>query len=158
MGTATTDRGLAPPHHTPADTTQPNPCLVSSSSSSLSLSRVVPLLRQFVGRDAVCYVREVSEVDPKTKRMVLRSKNITYSNLLTVEETCTYTEHEAETSTTRFTQQAVFSACGVSISSMRRTVEDTCAKNFVRNAERGRQGLDQVIESIVEGGRDLGRE
>ena len=112
--------------------------------------------KQFVGKNAVCYVREVSEVDPKSKRMVLRSKNMTYSHLLTVEETCTYTEHEAETSTTRFTQQAVFSACGVSLASVQRKVEETCVNNFVRNAEKGRQGLDQVIDSIIAGTRDLG--
>jgi len=114
------------------------------------------ILEWFVGKDAVCYIREVSEVDPKTKRMTLRSKNVTYANLLTVEETCAYTELEAETSTTRFTQQAVFSACGISLSSMQRKIEETCVANFAKNAERGRQGLDQVIDSIVSGSRDLG--
>jgi hypothetical protein len=104
----------------------------------------------------VCYVREVSEVDPRTKRMTLRSKNVTYSHLLTVEETCTYTEHARETSTTRLTQQAVFSACGISLASVRRKVEETCLHNFARNAEKGRQGLEQVIDGIVQGTRDLG--
>ena len=114
------------------------------------------ILEWFVGKNAVVYVREVSEVDPKTKRMMLCSKNITYAHLLQVEETCTYTELEADKSTTRFTQQAVFSACGISLTSVQRKVEETCVNNFRANAEKGRRGLDQVIDGILAGGRDLG--
>lgn len=45
---------------------------------------------QFVGKDAVCYVHEVSEVSAKDKTMTMRSRNITYSHLLQVEEVCHY--------------------------------------------------------------------
>ena len=51
---------------------------------------------QFVGKVPVCYIREVSEVDPVTKTMTLRSKNLTYQNLLCVEETCVYTQDPSD--------------------------------------------------------------
>jgi len=54
---------------------------------------------QIVGKDAVCHIRETTEVDPEKKTMVMRAKNLTYSNLITVEEVCTYSEHVPEEST-----------------------------------------------------------
>ena len=45
-----------------------------------------------MGKVPVCYIREVSEVDPVNRTMTLKSRNLTYQHLLSVEETCIYSQ------------------------------------------------------------------
>lgn len=49
-------------------------------------------------------------------------------------------------------------ACGVNVSSVAQRVEEVCVNNFARNAERGRQGLEAVINKIVAETREFADE
>lgn len=57
----------------------------------LTCRQSVPqFITQLMGAPNDAYVYEVSEVDPKTQTLTLRTKNITLAQFMTVEETCTY--------------------------------------------------------------------
>jgi hypothetical protein len=47
-----------------------------------------------VGIPTSAYVAETCVVDPVTKEMVIKSRNISGSSMMTVEETCRYTQHK----------------------------------------------------------------
>ena len=103
-------------------------------------------------------------MDPHNRTMTMRSRNMTHANLLLVEEVCHYEEDKATsassstpflTGATRFLQEARFVACGVNISSVARKVEEVCVSNFAKNADRGREGLQNVINRIVSETREF---
>jgi len=98
----------------------------------------------------VCYIREVSEVDPVNRTMTLKSRNLTYQHLLSVEETCIYSQDPTDELQTTFQQEAQISAAGVRVASVRGKIEDICVKNFAQNSEKGLQGLLQVVEMITQ--------
>lgn len=58
----------------------------------LTCSQNAPaFISKLLGGENVSHVYEKSQVDPSGKKITLISKNLTFSNLMTVEETCTYT-------------------------------------------------------------------
>ncbi|KAJ1569040.1 hypothetical protein HK096_004436, partial [Nowakowskiella sp. JEL0078] len=57
----------------------------------------------------VAYFREISVLDPTTRKYIARSTNLSLRNILTVEETCTFEADPLEADKTVFTQRAAFS-------------------------------------------------
>lgn len=58
----------------------------------LTCSQNAPaFISKLLGGENVSHVYEKSWVDPISKKITLVSRNLTFSNLMTVEETCTYT-------------------------------------------------------------------
>lgn len=103
-----------------------------------------------VGGTNISYVREVSEVDPKQKTLILRSTNLTMNNLLSVYETVTYRPniHNPQSSTI-FEQEAQITA----YASFRRVcnkIEEWSIERFNQNAKLGKQGFDSVLRKIYE--------
>lgn len=94
------------------------------------------------------YVHEVSEIDPKTKTMRLRSRNITFGSLLTVEETCTYKPHPEDPSKTVFTQECAVTAVGLN-SLISGKAEGTMLGVFQSTAGKGKETLDDVCRLLV---------
>jgi hypothetical protein len=70
---------------------------ILSSVRLISMQSAIPswLNRLFGVTQDQAYNFERSEVDPRqgSQRMTLRTRNLTFSDLLVVEETCTYTPH-----------------------------------------------------------------
>jgi hypothetical protein len=80
--------------------------------------------------------------------MTMDSKNLTLSNILSCEESITYTEHPSCPEKTLFTQQATISA-GSTVSRMASMIEDWSVKRFQQNAVIGREGFSKVLEKFV---------
>lgn len=103
-----------------------------------------------VGGSNVSYVREVSEVDPKTKVLTLRSVNLTMNNLLSVYETVVYSPDPLNPkSSTIFRQEAQITAYA-SLKRICNKIEDWSVERFNQNAKLGKAGFDSVLNKIYE--------
>mmetsp|Transcript_1863 Transcript_1863/g.3258 ORF Transcript_1863/g.3258 Transcript_1863/m.3258 type:complete len:175 (-) Transcript_1863:1037-1561(-) len=65
----------------------------------------VPSFLSWLIKPEPAYAIECSMVDPKEKKMVLNLKSLSYSNLIQVNETCTYEPHPENQEWTVFRQE-----------------------------------------------------
>jgi len=94
------------------------------------------------------FVHEISEVDPKNRVMTLKSQNVTFGSLLTVEETCTYRPHPTDAGKTIFTQEVAVKAVGLNCM-VSGQAEGTMLGVFQSTASKGKEVLDDVCRMIV---------
>jgi len=114
---------------------------------------VPSLIRKLFGGDDLTYALEISQTDPKGRSMVLRSVNLTWSEYLRVEETCTYVS-DPISSMTQFYQEARIEAEGV-MSRLKGYVEEMSVKKFGENAGKGKVGFEWVLERLRGQGEEL---
>lgn len=88
---------------------------------------------------------EYSEVDPNEKTMTLRSRNITCSYFVTVDETLVYRPHPDNPNKTVLEQSAVIKVAGVPLIDR---MESIVESSINTNAHKGRSALEWVINSI----------
>ncbi|XP_034536972.1 PRELI domain containing protein 3B [Notolabrus celidotus] len=93
------------------------------------------------------YVQEHSVVDPKEKSFELQSTNITFTNMVSVDEKLTYKPHPEDKDKTVLTQEAIISVKGVSLSSY---LEGVMASTISANAGKGREAMEWVIRRLNE--------
>ncbi|KAG5359182.1 Protein UPS2 [Yarrowia sp. C11] len=106
-------------------------------------------LLALVGGEEVSYVREVSEVDPKARTVVMRSTNMTMNNLLLVFETCTYSaDPENPATKTVFDQEAQITAFA-SWKRICNKIEDWTVERFGQNAIKGKLGFEGVLQKVA---------
>ena len=107
-------------------------------------------IRRIIGGENVAHVLEVSEVNPRTRTMVLRSRNLSMNQLIDMEEVCTYQADDTQDDHhTCFNQEVKISVFGVSLHMLRSRVEEFCLNRFKMNAMAGRLGMEQVIEKVI---------
>ncbi|KAI8583494.1 hypothetical protein K450DRAFT_221471 [Umbelopsis ramanniana AG] len=100
----------------------------------ISVNQKAPaLILRAIGASSTQYVREVAIIDPKTKTMTLSSKNLTLSNILSCEESITYTQHPTIPEKTLFSHM----------------IEDWSVQRFQQNALLGREAFSKVLERFV---------
>ncbi|KAF9186470.1 hypothetical protein BGZ51_001998 [Haplosporangium sp. Z 767] len=105
------------------------------------------LVLKFLGGSTLSYVRETSELDPKTKKLTMKTQNLSMCNVLTINETVTYTVNPQDESSTIFKQEAQIVA-GSALSRFSSYVEDFCLTRFRDNAAVGRAGFEMVLEKF----------
>lgn len=93
----------------------------------------------------MCYASEQSEVDPNNKRMSLKTINLTFGRHISVDEVLHYTPHPTDPQKTLLKQEATVSVHGVPLSYY---MEDMITSKISANANKGRQGLEWVINII----------
>lgn len=134
----------------------------------LSCKQNVPeFILKLVGGQNSSIVYEKSEVDLEGRRLVLKSTNLTYSHLMTVEETCIYESFKEKSSEdeevevfhdyTKFTQSAnirSFSAWNY----LRESLEDFSINRFQANAHKGRAALESVLNGLFDDTKALLKE
>ncbi|XP_032370654.1 PRELI domain containing protein 3B isoform X2 [Etheostoma spectabile] len=91
------------------------------------------------------YVQEHTVVDPKEKIFELQSSNITFTNMVSVDEKLTYKPHPEDKDKTILTQEAIISVKGVSLSSY---LEGVLASTISVNAGKGREAMEWVIRRL----------
>ena len=96
------------------------------------------------GGDGVSYVREISEVDPKSKSIILKSVNLTCSNLLRINETCSYTPSPVKPDETVFRSSSKIRAFTY-VRPISNKIEDWSADTILSNAQRGKKGFESVL-------------
>jgi len=89
---------------------------------------------------------EHSFVDPVEKKMVLSTKNISFDNVMTIEEICTYTKHpENPDDWTQFKQEIKVTAFPYGF---RSTLENFFMQKLTQNASKGRAIMEETILRI----------
>ncbi|XP_036389206.1 PRELI domain containing protein 3B-like [Megalops cyprinoides] len=98
------------------------------------------------------YIQERSVVDPKEQTFELKSTNITFTNMVSVDERLIYRPHPHDPEKTMLTQEAIISVKGMSLSSY---LEGLMASNISTNAGKGREAMEWVIRRLNEEIEDL---
>lgn len=104
-------------------------------------------LHPLIGCDNTSHVFEVSYVDPRRQTVTMRSQNMTWSDLLSVQETVVYRPSPSQPNAkTVFDQRAeIMALCG-GWQKIKNKVEDFTADRFAQNAAKGREGFEMVLE------------
>lgn len=93
----------------------------------------------------MCYASEKSEVDPTKKQMSLKTTNLTFCRHISVDETLHYAQHPNDPTKTLLKQEATVNVHGVPLSYY---MEDLLTSKISSNANKGRMGLEYVINII----------
>lgn len=104
------------------------------------------IVKSIIGNSrSYTYIQEQSVVDPIEKTFELQSSNITFTNLVSVDEKLTYKPHPEDKDKTILTQEAIIAVKGVSLSSY---LEGVMASSISVNAGKGREALEWVIRRL----------
>ncbi|XP_015257974.1 PRELI domain containing protein 3B [Cyprinodon tularosa] len=104
------------------------------------------IVKSLIGNVRSCtYIQESSVVDPKERTFELQSSNITFTNMVSVDEKLTYKPHPEDPERTILTQEAIISVKGVSLSSY---LEGVMANTISSNAGKGREAMEWVIRRL----------
>lgn len=91
----------------------------------------------------VSHIYEASYVDAESKKLTMVSTNLTWSNLVSVQETVTY--RPTGDHATRFEQEAKITALCGGWQRIRNNIEDSLVKRFKENAIKGKEGFEAVL-------------
>jgi len=89
------------------------------------------------------HVFEISYVDPASKKVTMTSSNMTFSNIINVQETVVY-KPLSETRT-QFVQDAKITALCGGWQKVKSAVEDATVARFSENARKGKEGFEAVL-------------
>ncbi|XP_063234803.1 protein slowmo [Bacillus rossius redtenbacheri] len=101
--------------------------------------------QSLVGSTNICYASERSEVDPKSRQMIMKTRNLTFCSFIAVDETVSYQCHPQDPAKTLLKQEAVVMVQGVPLNNY---MEDMLASKISLNAGKGRQAIEWVIGKI----------
>ena len=102
-------------------------------------------VRTFLGGQDTSLVYEVSYVDPAAKKVTMCSQNMTWSELLSVQETVIYTPSRIPGKTTFEQRAKIIARCG-GWQKIKNTIEEFTVERFRQNAVKGREGFERVLE------------
>ncbi|OJJ49509.1 hypothetical protein ASPZODRAFT_127977 [Penicilliopsis zonata CBS 506.65] len=99
------------------------------------------------GGNPTSHVYEISYVDPVSKKVTMCSSNLTWSNVLNVQETVVYKPSQLKPrTTTEFKQEAQITALCGGWQKIKNKVEEASIERFSQNAKLGREGFEAVLE------------
>ncbi|KAF2166755.1 hypothetical protein M409DRAFT_22809 [Zasmidium cellare ATCC 36951] len=102
-------------------------------------------LRSFLGGQDTSLVYEVSYVDAAAKKVTMCSQNMTWSDLLSVQETVVYRPVAGKVGKTVFEQNAkIIALCG-GWQKIKNGIEEFTVERFRQNAAKGREGFERVL-------------
>ncbi|KAI7187001.1 hypothetical protein KC352_g22306, partial [Hortaea werneckii] len=91
------------------------------------------------------HVFEVSYVDPDAKKVTMCSQNMTWSDLISVQEKVVYRPSRQAQSSTIFEQSAkIVALCG-GWQKIKNGIEEFSVERFRQNAVKGREGFERVL-------------
>ncbi|OTA54007.1 MSF1-domain-containing protein [Hypoxylon sp. EC38] len=100
-------------------------------------------LKSIIGCMETSQVFETSYVDPVAKTVTMVSQNITWANLVNVQETVVYKPLDAHR--TQFEQDARITALCGGWQRIKNSIEDTLVTRFRENAVKGKEGFECVL-------------
>ncbi|KAL7623103.1 Phospholipid metabolism protein [Parahypoxylon ruwenzoriense] len=100
-------------------------------------------LKSLIGCTETSQVFETSYVDPAAKTVTMVSQNITWANLVNVQETVVYKPLDAHR--TQFEQDARITALCGGWQRIKNSIEDSLVNRFRENAVKGKEGFECVL-------------
>ncbi|KAH7125396.1 PRELI-like family-domain-containing protein [Dendryphion nanum] len=108
-------------------------------------------INSILGGQDTSLVYETSYVDIKDKKVTMCSMNMTWSDLLSVRETCIYEPaSSAPGAKTMFEQRAEITALCGGWQKIKNSIEQFTVERFQQNAARGKEGFEMVLERARE--------
>lgn len=101
-------------------------------------------LATLMGGNETSHVFETSYVDPASKKVTMVSSNLTFSNIISVQESVVYQPLSA--TKTQFVQNAKITAVCGGWQKLKNAVEDATVTRFGENARKGKEGFEAVLE------------
>ncbi|TGJ78628.1 hypothetical protein E0Z10_g10136 [Xylaria hypoxylon] len=101
-------------------------------------------LKTVIGCTDCSQVLEVSYVNPAARTVTMVSQNITWANLVRVQETVIYRPLSA--TQTQFEQSARITALCGGWQRIKNSIEDSLVTRFKENATKGKEGFECVLE------------
>eukprot|EP01129_Flabellula_baltica_P000678 TRINITY_DN10646_c0_g1_i1.p1 TRINITY_DN10646_c0_g1~~TRINITY_DN10646_c0_g1_i1.p1 ORF type:complete len:263 (-),score=47.89 TRINITY_DN10646_c0_g1_i1:81-869(-) len=96
-----------------------------------------------------CYFIEESILDVKNQEFVLKSRNLTYGNLVNMLEVCTYTVNNLNEDWTNF-HQLYRSTMQSAIMGVTSKIENYLTDTAISNSVKGREVMEKAIERVKE--------
>ncbi|KAI2466420.1 MSF1-domain-containing protein [Annulohypoxylon bovei var. microspora] len=100
-------------------------------------------LKSIIGCMETSQVFETSYVDPVAKTVTMVSQNVTWANLVNVQETVVYRPLDAHK--THFEQDARITALCGGWQKIKNSIEDSLVTRFKENAMKGKEGFECVL-------------
>lgn len=110
---------------------------------------------KLIGADGIGHASEHSQVDPKNKTMEMKTRNLTFCNMITIDEKLVYSPHPEDKNKTCLKQEAIVNVKGVPLGSY---IESFVCDNISKNASKGREAMDHVMILIKQETRELQQE
>jgi len=101
-------------------------------------------LNSLMGGNETSHVFETSYVDPAAKQVTMTSSNMTFANILSVQETVIY--KPLSPTRTQFVQDAKITALCGGWQKIKNAVEEASVTRFSENARKGKEGFESVLE------------
>jgi len=98
-----------------------------------------------VGIDRACFASEHSAVDTNNKTLTLKSRNLTFNNILSIDEKLVYCPHPTDPSKTLLRQENEISVSNVPLTGY---MESLIQNTMSAQAGKGRLALEHVIDVI----------
>jgi len=119
---------------------------VLTTTRLVTMKNVLPTwVQKITGCTAPCYFVEQATIDSKNNKMELTATNVSFRQVIEMQEKCEYTVHKENKDWTNFIQEAKVTVFTYGIS---RKVEEMCAQMFRQNASKGRDLMEQTIARI----------
>jgi len=106
---------------------------------------IAPWMSKILGGNKTCFASEHSHVDLETKSFSLRSRNLTFNNIINVDEKLVYTIHPDDKEKTLLKQEAVITVQNVPLIDY---LEGQMATKMTANAQKGRQAIEFIIRQM----------
>lgn len=94
------------------------------------------------------YVFEETICDPKNKTLLLKSTNLSFRSVATVEETCVYSVHPENAETTLYTAEAKVTAF---VPMLSKKLESFSVSRGAETAAKGIRAVEEICKDIFEG-------
>lgn len=104
-------------------------------------------VNKLLGTPKWVFFIEHAEIDPRNNRMVLQSRNLTWSSWISMKEQCLYTPHPKRADWTDLEQTATVAVSSLSFPIASR-LEKYLTSTFNSNAERGREVMELAMVRV----------
>jgi hypothetical protein len=106
---------------------------------------VAPWIQRLLGGSKLCHASEHSQIDIKNKTLSLRSRNLTYNNVVNVDEKLVYSIHPDDKEKTLLKQEALITVQNVPLIDY---LENAMITKIHANAHKGRQAIEFIIQKM----------
>lgn len=102
-------------------------------------------ISKLLGGNKICYASEHSQIDLRTKELSLRSRNLTFNNIINVDEKLTYSIHSEDKNKTILKQEATITVKNVPLIDY---LENMMVTRMNSNAQLGRKAIEFIIHKM----------
>ena len=119
--------------------------LIKSHRLLISKWSMAPWISKLLGGNKIAYASEHSQIDLNSRTMSLRSRNLTFNNVLNVDEKLVYSIHPEDESKTLLKQEALITLKNLPLIDY---LENALITKINDNAQKGRQAIEFIIKQI----------